>query len=216
LAKGARSPPSDRNRVSDAARPTPVPSPSPSATARSSPTSFWRWCSPVARPRPAARCATSAPARADARGRPPRRGARRTGPARRCDRDRRGDQRRFDEVDADFARDEGEGDLSLAYWRQAHEAYLWRLLAGHAARMRALGSSTSWTERLPHDLPAHRRLPLRRCTLFGARRAASRQLLPLRRLPPRHRRPASGVRRLHGRARSASTAASCAASRTAR
>lgn len=34
--------------------------------------------------------------------------------------------RRFDAVDADFARDEGEGDLSYAYWRQAHEAYFAR------------------------------------------------------------------------------------------
>ncbi|PSJ58098.1 ASCH domain-containing protein [Kumtagia ephedrae] len=34
--------------------------------------------------------------------------------------------RRFDEVDADFARDEGEGDLSLTWWRQAHEAYFAR------------------------------------------------------------------------------------------
>jgi uncharacterized protein YhfF len=28
--------------------------------------------------------------------------------------------RRFNEVDASFARDEGEGDRSLAYWRDAH------------------------------------------------------------------------------------------------
>jgi uncharacterized protein YhfF len=32
-------------------------------------------------------------------------------------------QRRFDEVDADFAHDEGEGDRSLEYWRQAHRSY---------------------------------------------------------------------------------------------
>ena len=31
----------------------------------------------------------------------------------------------FDEVDAEFARLEGEGDLSLDYWRQEHERY-WR------------------------------------------------------------------------------------------
>lgn len=30
---------------------------------------------------------------------------------------------RFDEVDADFAAREGEGDLSLAYWRRAHEEF---------------------------------------------------------------------------------------------
>jgi uncharacterized protein YhfF len=35
-------------------------------------------------------------------------------------------QRRFDEVDAAFARDEGEGDLSYEYWRKAHEAYFAR------------------------------------------------------------------------------------------
>ena len=34
--------------------------------------------------------------------------------------------RRFNEVDEDFARDEGEGDLSLAYWREGHEAYFAR------------------------------------------------------------------------------------------
>jgi uncharacterized protein YhfF len=31
--------------------------------------------------------------------------------------------RRFDEVDASFAYDEGEGDRTLAFWRQAHRAY---------------------------------------------------------------------------------------------
>jgi uncharacterized protein YhfF len=31
--------------------------------------------------------------------------------------------KRFDEVDSDFARDEGEGDLSYEYWRNAHEEY---------------------------------------------------------------------------------------------
>ncbi|WP_027061315.1 ASCH domain-containing protein [Mesorhizobium loti] len=34
--------------------------------------------------------------------------------------------RRFDEVDADFARDEGEGDLSYEYWHEAHRAYFER------------------------------------------------------------------------------------------
>ncbi len=34
--------------------------------------------------------------------------------------------RRFDEVDADFARAEGEGDLSYDFWRRAHEAYFRR------------------------------------------------------------------------------------------
>jgi uncharacterized protein YhfF len=35
--------------------------------------------------------------------------------------------RRFSDVDATFARDEGEGDQSLAYWRHAHRAYFGRL-----------------------------------------------------------------------------------------
>ena len=35
--------------------------------------------------------------------------------------------RRFGDVDAAFARDEGEGDRSLAYWRQAHRRYFGRL-----------------------------------------------------------------------------------------
>ena len=34
---------------------------------------------------------------------------------------------RFNEVDAEFAHDEGEGDRSLAYWRRAHRAYFGRL-----------------------------------------------------------------------------------------
>ena len=36
--------------------------------------------------------------------------------------------RKFNEVDADFAREEGEGDLSLNYWRQAHKNYFSRVL----------------------------------------------------------------------------------------
>jgi uncharacterized protein YhfF len=35
-------------------------------------------------------------------------------------------QRRFDEVDASFAYDEGEGDRSLASWQRAHRAYFGR------------------------------------------------------------------------------------------
>lgn len=34
--------------------------------------------------------------------------------------------RRYNEVDAAFAYEEGEGDRSLAYWRQAHRAYFGR------------------------------------------------------------------------------------------
>ena len=35
-------------------------------------------------------------------------------------------QRRFHEVDAAFAHDEGEGDRTLAYWRAAHEHFFRR------------------------------------------------------------------------------------------
>ena len=35
--------------------------------------------------------------------------------------------RRYSEVDAAFAHDEGEGDRSLAYWREAHRRYFARL-----------------------------------------------------------------------------------------
>ena len=34
--------------------------------------------------------------------------------------------RRYDEVDAAFAHDEGEGDRSLGYWRDAHRNYFGR------------------------------------------------------------------------------------------
>ena len=36
------------------------------------------------------------------------------------------ERRRFGDVDATFAHDEGEGDRSLEYWRQAHTAYFTR------------------------------------------------------------------------------------------
>ena len=36
-------------------------------------------------------------------------------------------QRQFDQVDEAFAYDEGEGDRSLAYWREAHKRYFTRL-----------------------------------------------------------------------------------------
>ncbi len=35
-------------------------------------------------------------------------------------------QRRFNEVDAAFAHEEGEGDRSLAFWQSAHRAYFGR------------------------------------------------------------------------------------------
>ena len=36
--------------------------------------------------------------------------------------------RKYHEVDADFAREEGEGDLSLNYWREAHRNFFSRVL----------------------------------------------------------------------------------------
>jgi uncharacterized protein YhfF len=36
--------------------------------------------------------------------------------------------RKYNEVDADFAREEGEGDLSLDYWREAHRNFFSRVL----------------------------------------------------------------------------------------
>lgn len=36
-------------------------------------------------------------------------------------------QKRYDQVDAQFAHDEGEGDRTLAYWREAHRNYFTRL-----------------------------------------------------------------------------------------
>ena len=38
--------------------------------------------------------------------------------------------RRFVDVDEAFAAEEGEGDLSLAWWQAAHEAYYRRVLTG--------------------------------------------------------------------------------------
>ncbi len=37
-------------------------------------------------------------------------------------------QRRFNEVNEDFAHSEGEGDLSLRYWREAHTMFFSRIL----------------------------------------------------------------------------------------
>ena len=38
--------------------------------------------------------------------------------------------RKYSEVDAEFARAEGEGDLSLEYWREAHRTFFSRVLPG--------------------------------------------------------------------------------------
>jgi uncharacterized protein YhfF len=50
-------------------------------------------------------------------------------------------QRPFGEVGAAFAYDEGEGDRSLEYWREAHTDYFTRarrILAGYGALLRAV------------------------------------------------------------------------------
>ncbi len=50
-------------------------------------------------------------------------------------------RRRFGEVDAAFAYDEGEGGRTLADWREAHTAYFTRtgrIFAGYGALLRAL------------------------------------------------------------------------------
>ena len=36
--------------------------------------------------------------------------------------------RKYNEVDADFAHDEGKGDLSLRYWQEAHKNFFSRTL----------------------------------------------------------------------------------------
>lgn len=38
--------------------------------------------------------------------------------------------KRFGEIDEEFARSEGEGDLSLEWWRAAHQSYYENVLAG--------------------------------------------------------------------------------------
>ena len=56
--------------------------------------------------------------------------------------------RRFNEVDADFAREEGEGDRSLDHWREVHRRFFSRSLArigldfdgGHDAGVRKVPS----------------------------------------------------------------------------
>ncbi|WP_447727371.1 ASCH domain-containing protein [Sphingomonas koreensis] len=43
--------------------------------------------------------------------------------------------RKFRDVDEAFARDEGEGDLTLEWWRDAHRAYYERVLANSGHRV---------------------------------------------------------------------------------
>jgi uncharacterized protein YhfF len=63
-------------------------------------------------------------------------------------------KRRFDEVDQAFAYDEGEGDRTLQYWREAHTRYFTRL-GRYAPDMRFGVSGLSLSSALakPHPQP---------------------------------------------------------------
>ncbi len=78
--------------------------------------------------------------------------------------------RRLGDVDAAFARDEGEGDGSLAWWREAHNTYYGRVLAGSGLvvdddlmiccerfEVVMLGVKVGWLHALPLNF-AHLRL----------------------------------------------------------
>jgi uncharacterized protein YhfF len=58
--------------------------------------------------------------------------------------------KRFDEVDADFARDEGEGDLSYEFWRDAHEGYF-RRNGGFSPAMHVVCERFRVVEIIPQD-----------------------------------------------------------------
>lgn len=58
-----------------------------------------------------------------------------SGQARAVIRTQRVEVRRLGHIDAEFAATEGEGDGSLAWWRQAHLAYYQRVLAGTPHRV---------------------------------------------------------------------------------
>ncbi|PBN41455.1 MULTISPECIES: ASCH domain-containing protein [unclassified Sphingobium] len=45
--------------------------------------------------------------------------------------------RRFGEIDEEFARAEGEGDLTLEWWRTAHQSYYENVLAGSRHKVNA-------------------------------------------------------------------------------
>jgi uncharacterized protein YhfF len=54
------------------------------------------------------------------------------------------ERRRFEEVDAAFAHEEGEGDRSLAYWRRAHTDYFTRR-ASFSRGWRSIASGSGWS-----------------------------------------------------------------------
>jgi uncharacterized protein YhfF len=58
--------------------------------------------------------------------------------------------RRFDAVDSSFAREEGEGDLSLANWRESHKSYFGRN-GGFAPDMMLVCEKFRLVERLDRD-----------------------------------------------------------------
>jgi uncharacterized protein YhfF len=59
----------------------------------------------------------------------------------------------FDQVDEAFARDEGEGDGTLAWWRQAHRRYFARECARHGLAMTDTMPVVCWRFRLIHAVP---------------------------------------------------------------
>jgi uncharacterized protein YhfF len=61
------------------------------------------------------------------------------------------EMKRYDAVDAEFARAEGEGDLSLDYWRREHEAFF-RRTAGFAPDMLLACERFRVVEILPAEL----------------------------------------------------------------
>ncbi len=59
--------------------------------------------------------------------------------------------KRFDDVDEAFARDEGEGDLSYANWRAAHEGYFSRN-GGFSPDMEVICEHFHVVEIMPQDI----------------------------------------------------------------
>jgi uncharacterized protein YhfF len=60
----------------------------------------------------------------------------------------------FEAVDAAFARDEGEGDGTLAWWRQAHRRYFGRECARRGQTFSESIPVVCWRFRLLHAMPA--------------------------------------------------------------
>lgn len=98
------------------------------------------------------------------------------------------EQRRFEDVGDQFAYDEGEGDRSLAYWRDAHKRYFTRLGLFQPDMMLGVSGSVSNTSLSVRDVqplqhhhqpsrdhqPVSRRQPLRRQPRADAQRVSHR------------------------------------------